>query len=329
MAALTLLAGCNGTSTHLSEGSSPLLSPPAPTTTVPPVATPSTTVPAPAAGTIGPLDAASVRSATIRVCNEPAVPDIGTTTELATPNAPNLAYSATPGGPAVGSVSNPWGGPSTRPVANEDNGWVQIALYTRPNGSTGWLSSQKVTLSSTTDRIVVSICERHLTLYQGADAVYSAPVGVGRPRPTPTALRADHVRRCRSSPRPVGRELGTYGPTVIMLGTHSNVFTDFDGGDGVVAIHGYPSDPASTAGVASSHGCVRASPTTINAVKDVLVGIARRHHPLADHFSRRAPALRHCRPRPETAGQGETPSRSITKMRVALPGMAGADPPAP
>ena len=59
---------------------------------------------------------------------------------------------------------------------------------------------------------------------------------------------------------------------MLILGTHSNVFTDFDGGDGTVAIHGYPSDPGSTDGVASSHGCVRSSPTTINTVKQVPVG---------------------------------------------------------
>jgi L,D-transpeptidase catalytic domain len=263
LAAVTFLAGCNATGTHLSEGSSPLVSAPAPTTIVP---APSTTLPAPA--TTVPATAASVRSATIRVCNATTDPNIGITTELATPNAANLAYSATPGGPAVGTVSNPWGGPSSRPVANEDNGWVQIALYTRPNGSMGWVPAQDVTLSSTTDRIVVSICERRLTLYQGSDLVYSAPVGVGQPQ-WPTPQGATFVDAVVTTPR---REVGIYGPTVIMLGTHSNVFTDFDGGDGVVAIHGYPSDEASTEGVASSHGCVRASPTTINTVKVVPVG---------------------------------------------------------
>jgi lipoprotein-anchoring transpeptidase ErfK/SrfK len=67
-------------------------------------------------------------------------------------------------------------------------------------------------------------------------------------------------------------QLSVYGPTVLITGSHSNVYTDFDGGDGVVGIHGYPSDPASTRGVASSHGCVRANPATINAIKAVPVG---------------------------------------------------------
>ncbi|MGH9124138.1 MAG: L,D-transpeptidase, partial [Acidimicrobiales bacterium] len=67
-------------------------------------------------------------------------------------------------------------------------------------------------------------------------------------------------------------QLNVYGPTVLILGTHSDVFTDFDGGDGTVAIHGYPSYPASTDGVAESHGCVRASPDTIDALSSVPLG---------------------------------------------------------
>ena len=63
-----------------------------------------------------------------------------------------------------------------------------------------------------------------------------------------------------------------YGPTVVILGAHSNTLLDFDGGDGTVAIHGYPSDPASTEGVDSSHGCVRAPPAAIAAIEKVPLG---------------------------------------------------------
>jgi len=63
-----------------------------------------------------------------------------------------------------------------------------------------------------------------------------------------------------------------YGPVVLITASHSNVFTDFDGGDGTVAIHGYPSDPASTRGVASSHGCIRANPQTMATISQVPAG---------------------------------------------------------
>jgi lipoprotein-anchoring transpeptidase ErfK/SrfK len=196
------------------------------------------------------------------------VPDGAVSNTLATPDAPNLPYSATPGGPAVGHLIEHWGGPATRPVLDQQNGWVQVRLASRPNGSSGWVPLQNVTLTTTPYRIVVSICQRSVTLFQGAAPVYSAPVGVGRPQ-WPTPVGPSFVDSIVKTP---ARQQYIYGPTVLILGTHSNVFTEFDGGDGTVAIHGYPSDPGSTKGVMSSHGCVRSGPDTINAIKVVPVG---------------------------------------------------------
>jgi hypothetical protein len=238
VAAALLASGCGHTTTVI-EGLAPL-------PTVPP---PSTT------------------TTTIDPCGPQNAPPTGDT-QLASPTSWNLPYSATPGGPKVGTVKESWGGPSTRPVLDQQNGWVQIRLESRPNGSTGWIPLQNVTLSNTAYHIVISICRRSLTLYQGPTAVYSAPVGVGRQQwPTPTG--ASFVDSIVNTP---ARQQYIYGPTVLIMGTHSNVFTDFDGGDGTVAIHGYPSDPGSTRGVMSSHGCVRAGPDTINAIKVVPVG---------------------------------------------------------
>jgi len=242
MAALTILvAGCGSATKLVTEGLAPTTTLPAPTTTT------TTTVPA---------------------CPAPAVASGSVVTELATPNTANLAYSATPGGPTVGHLKNTWGGPSTTPVIDQQNGWVQVRLNSRPNGSTAWLPSQSVAVSTTPYRIVISICQRSLTLFRGPDPVYTGPVGVGRPQwPTPTG--PSFVFSIVATPR---SQQYIYGPTVFIMATHSNVFTEFDGGDGTVAIHGYPSDPASTRGVASSHGCVRASSDTINTLKAVPVG---------------------------------------------------------
>jgi hypothetical protein len=263
LAALSLLAACHGSVTRSSEGSGPFTTVADATTTVP---APTTTLPAPTTTTAP--QATPAQSTSVRVCSQPSVPPGVVATELATPNVPNLTYAASPGGPIVGVVANPWGGPSSRPVVDQQNGWVEIRLYTRPNGSMGWVRSQDVTFSTTSYRIVVSICQRTLTIFQGGIPVYSSLVGVGQPR-WPTPLGSTFVDAIVATPH---SELSVYGPTVIMLGTHSNVFTDFDGGDGVVAIHGYPSDPASTRGVASSHGCVRSSPATVDVVKTVPVG---------------------------------------------------------
>jgi hypothetical protein len=242
LAALTVLAAGCGSSVKVGEGFAPVT-----TTTLPAPTTTSTTVPP---------------------CAQPAVPAGVVETQLATPDSPSLAYSAGPGGPSVGHLKEQWGGPSTRPVMAEQSGWVELRLNTRPNGGTGWVPAQNVSLGTTPYRIVVSICNRSLTVFQGADAVYSAPVGVGQ-RQWPTPVGPTFVDAIVNTPR---YQQYIYGPTVLILGVHSNVFTEFDGGDGTVAIHGYPSDPKSTEGVASSHGCVRASPKTIDAIDTIPLG---------------------------------------------------------
>jgi len=232
---LTLVvSGCAGAS-HRSAA-------PAPTTTVSTVApTTSTTDPA-----------------------EPAGDSL-----VASPTVSPLSYSATPGGPAAGTLpSVTWGNPVVRPVISQSGGWVQLGLDTRPNGSSGWVPQASVQLALSAYRVVISISKRSLTLFQNGQQIYTSPVGVGAPQ-WPTPLGTTFIDADVATPK---FQEYIYGPTVFVLGTHSNVFTDFDGGDGTVAIHGYPSDPGSTDGVAVSHGCVRANPTTINALKSVPLG---------------------------------------------------------
>lgn len=240
----------------------PFMPPPMPADTTTSLASTTTTTPTTAATAAPP----PVSNQAV-VCTQPTPTDI-TPTGLATPNVAGLTYSATPGGRAVGTVTSRWGGPSTRPIVGQQNGWLQIRISSRPNGSTGWVPAAAVTISTTDFRIVISTCLRSLTVFQGAAPVYSAPVGVGRPQ-WPTPLGPAFIDAMLTTPR---REVSVYGPTVFVLGVHSNVFTDFGGGDGTVAIHGYPSDPASTRGVASSHGCIRAGPATINFLTNVPVG---------------------------------------------------------
>jgi len=192
-----------------------------------------------------------------------------TPTQVATQAAAGLAYSSTPGGSPVGRLPlQAWGGPTARPVIAEQAGWLQVLLDRRPNGSTAWVRQTDVTLAPTSFRIVISICRRSLTLYSGGAPTYASPVGVGQPQ-WATPVGPTYVDSVVTTPR---RQLYVYGPKVLILALHSNVFTEFDGGDGTVAIHGYPSDPASTNGVASSHGCVRANPQTITALQNLPAG---------------------------------------------------------
>lgn len=161
-----------------------------------------------------------------------------------------------------------WGNPTVRPVISQMPGWVQIGLDTRPDSSSGWVPQSSVNLAATAYRVVVSVSQRSLTVYRDGQVAYTSPVGVGEPQ-WPTPMGTTFIDAIVATPK---FQVYIYGPTVVILGTHSNVFTDFDGGDGTVAIHGYPSDPATTKGVASSHGCVRASPQTINAIDTIPLG---------------------------------------------------------
>ncbi len=228
-------AGACGSSHHVTA--------PPVTSTLPP---PSTTIPP---DTLPPLPAGSSYVASL--------------------NSAPLSYARMPGGPIAGQIGGvTWYNPTVRPIMGLQDGWLQIGLDTRPNGSTGWVPKDSVTLARTPYKIVVSISQRSLTLYKDGQSVYSSPVGVGAPQ-WPTPVGTTFVSSVVSVNK---AQLGTYGPTVLTLGAHSDVFTEFDGGDGTVAIHGYPSNPASTKGAAVSHGCVRVSPETMDAIKVVPSG---------------------------------------------------------
>lgn len=188
---------------------------------------------------------------------------------VATPISSPQTYSNTPGGPVAGTLPTlTWGNPTVRPVVSQSDGWVQIGLDSRPNLSTGWVPQSAVTLALTAYRIEVSISRRSLTLFKNGQSVYTSPVGVGQPQ-WPTPMGRTFIDAVVSTPQ---FQEYIYGPTVVILGSHSDVFNSFDGGDGTVAIHGYPSDPSSTLGVQASHGCVRANPQTINTIDTVPLG---------------------------------------------------------
>jgi len=200
---------------------------------------------------------------------EAAVVPMPLFTPLVSPKHTDVAYFDVPNGKSVGTIpATTWGRATVRPVVKVQGRWLQVRLDSRPNGTTGWVPVWAMDVSTTPYRIVVSVGQRSLTLYQAGQAIYTAPVGVGRPQ-WPTPVGPSFVDAIVPVPR---GEQYIYGPVLVVTGTHSDVFTDFDGGDGTVGIHAYPSNPASTNGVASSHGCIRASPQTMAAITKVPTG---------------------------------------------------------
>jgi hypothetical protein len=142
-----------------------------------------------------------------------------------------------------------FGNPRVLPVVALGGDWIHVLLPTRPNGSEGWVLKRQVTLSPVNDQVLVDLAAR-LVVWAHDGVVALETIGaIGSP----------------ASPTPVGQFFVTdvlprspgsaYGAWIVALDGHSDTFTEFDGGDARIAIHG-TNDPSSI-GEAVSSGCVR------------------------------------------------------------------------
>lgn len=153
--------------------------------------------------------------------------------------------------------------------------WLKVRLPTRPNGSSGWLPRDRVTLRHSPNYLVIDRSQRKLTIYgKGGHRKARFPVVIGKPgTPTPTGLFALYDRVRQSDPD------GFVGPWVVPLTAHSNQLKRFDGGPGLVALHGRDGasflDPL---GSARSHGCVRMNNRRIRQIVNLGLGTAVRIH---------------------------------------------------
>ena len=187
------------------------------------------------------------------------VPSVLTTSLLSPSSATiatsphRLAVARVPGGPAKWhfSARTELGAVRTLLVtAQRSDGWLQVQLPVRPNGTRGWVKATSVTTSTTEMRIVVDRHTKTLTLLRAGAPIAHFTVAVGAPAtPTPAGLFFVSDRLPTLDPT------GPFGPYALGLSGYSNVLTSFDGGDGVLGIHGTNADWS--VGHAASHGCVR------------------------------------------------------------------------
>jgi lipoprotein-anchoring transpeptidase ErfK/SrfK len=128
--------------------------------------------------------------------------------------------------------------------------WMRVKLPGRPNGHTGWISSNSTRTGQTPWRIFVSTSRRRVTVYRSGHVVRRFRAVVGKP----------------STPTPHGRFFveetivlrGVGAPYALALSARSNVLQQFDGGPGQIALHGL-GGVGGTPGTAVSHGCIRLS----------------------------------------------------------------------
>jgi lipoprotein-anchoring transpeptidase ErfK/SrfK len=137
-----------------------------------------------------------------------------------------------------------------RRTGPEGRQWLHVRLPGRPNGHTGWIRRRGTVASTTPWRIVVTTSGRHVTVYRLGRVVRVFGAVVGSPS-TPTPRGQFFVEETiEMPPGSVG------GPYALALSARSNVFQEFAGGPGQIALHGVW-NVGGVLGTAASHGCVR------------------------------------------------------------------------
>jgi L,D-transpeptidase-like protein len=181
------------------------------------------------------------------------------------PRSSRLAVSSRPGGPTARTMSNrlELGAPLSLLVVGRQPGWWQVELPVRPNGSTGWVRASSVRLQGLRYSLELLRKEHRLLLFDRYAKTRTFVVGVGtRETPTPGGLYYLIELLRPSNPA------GAYGPYAYGLSGFSNVIRHFNGGDGVIGLHG-TNEPAKV-GHDVSHGCIRMYNTDIRYLAHLL-----------------------------------------------------------
>ena len=146
--------------------------------------------------------------------------------------------------------------------ASNDGRWQRALLPVRPNGTTGYVPTADLTLSTTRYRIEVDRAAHRLTLWRGCDRVERFPVAVGKPG-TPTPSGTFYLDDLMKPPTPDT----VYGAYAYGLSGYSAAITNWRWG-GVIGLHG-TNDPSSI-GRSVSHGCVRMRNADISRLVRIL-----------------------------------------------------------
>ena len=186
------------------------------------------------------------------------------------PDVPNIGVFPSPETPAPSQqFPNPWLYEADNPAtavpqvflveSRRPDGWVQVLLPVRPNGSVGWVHASEVTLTPNPFHIDVSLGAHTLTVTNAQSVIYTGPVAVGAPD-TPTPTGKFYLYVLLQSPDPGG----PYGPYAYGLSSHSDALATFAGGDAEIGIHG--NNDASALGQSVSHGCIRMDNAAITEI---------------------------------------------------------------
>lgn len=144
-----------------------------------------------------------------------------------------------------------------------DGRWLHVRFPQRPNGTSGWIRAEEVSLWGLENAIEVSIADRALRVVAGTtgEVLFEASVSVGSDAtPTPVGeFFIDIVNPLGAHP--------TYGWGQLSVSGFSDVLERFAGGIGQIAIHGW-NDP-SAMGRNISNGCIRMNNDDIARVAEL------------------------------------------------------------
>jgi lipoprotein-anchoring transpeptidase ErfK/SrfK len=128
--------------------------------------------------------------------------------------------------------------------------WLKVLLPGRPNGHTGWIRQPGTVGATTHWAIVIHLSQRKVDVLDSGRLAESFHAVVGKPS-TPTPQGRFFVEEwLRIIPGYPG------GPFALALSARSDVYQEFEGGPGQIALHGIYGI-GGTPGNAESHGCVR------------------------------------------------------------------------
>lgn len=148
-------------------------------------------------------------------------------------------------------------------VGEPNDGWAEVMLPVRPNGTTGWVRTDDVQLYLVQGKVVVDLSDRQLSYLVDGEEVLTTTVAIGTERnPTPTGsfFVTDSVTLANPD--------SPWGPHALGLSARSDTITEFNGGDGIIGIHG--TNRPSTIGAAASLGCVRLPNDVITALHEMV-----------------------------------------------------------
>ena len=135
-------------------------------------------------------------------------------------------------------------------IAPRAGSWLRVRLPGRPNGHSGWISTNRTRQTFTPWRLTVKLSTRQLTVYRGGHVRRQFRAVIGKPS-TPTPRGAFFIEEALAL-----SSYETGGPFALATSDRSNVFQEFEGGPGQIGIHG-TNNLSGAPGSAASHGCIR------------------------------------------------------------------------